>query len=732
MERKFEVLSPAGSKSGFFTAIKAGADAVYMGLNKFNARMRADNIVLEDLSGLVRYAHLKGVSVYITLNTLVSDSEMLEVVDMVGKCIDVKVDAFIVQDYGIIGLLRKVYPNICLHGSTQLGVHNRRGAEVAKKLGLSRVVLSREVTLNDIRDIKENVDIELEVFVQGAMCVAFSGNCYLSSLKHNASGNRGECKQLCRLPFTLSSGDKSTSGYTISPRDNCMLDYIPALCDLGVQSYKIEGRLRHEGYVATTTNVYRDAIDAYLNKFDFDNNGAKDILKRVFARGEFISGYFGGNDIIDKSSNKHIGVKIGRVESCGKFKDIYKYTLILSRDIVSGDGLRILGNGCDVSLGVGNVECNGNKYIVYGKNPINAKSDVYITLDSRLEGGFANKSRKRQIKMSVILRENENIKLSIEYGNISALVEGAVCQSARSSALTEDNIIKQLSKVDSDIFEIVDIDVTMDNNLFLPVSAINEIRRVGIESISNKILVSDFVSESCVIDDCDSDGICAIMKAKADDIECKHSSIAIVDESMNINSLKGKHDALIFSPTIYSVDVIEKFIKKYNSNFESLPYLNLPVIALKSDLVLLDKIVNKFAGKVRLVANNIYALGYVESCEVLAGAGMNIANRYSISTLLGLGVSEFVSSIEKWCPTIKNTYKINHTNHTLMTFAHCPNKTLGGDCGICNHKNHLSLSGNVGDFKIRRFKLSNCYFELVDGMKSIGKNSDYQIIDLRD
>ena len=230
----FEILSPVGDLKTFYTAIKSGCNAVYFGLPKFNARMRAENISLENLPEIIRYAHLKNVKCYMTLNTLLTNKEIAEAVELVGNCLNAGVDAFIVQDMGLVYALKNAYPGINLHASTQMGVHNVRGAKVLKNLGFSRIVLSRECTLEDIKDIKNNVDIELEVFVHGAMCVAFSGNCYLSSIKCSASGNRGECKQLCRLPYTLTDGVHSQNGYTLSIRDNCMLDYMKDLMDIGV------------------------------------------------------------------------------------------------------------------------------------------------------------------------------------------------------------------------------------------------------------------------------------------------------------------------------------------------------------------------------------------------------------------------------------------------------------------------------------------------------------------
>ena len=476
----YEILSPVGDMETFYTAIKSGANAVYMGLPKFNARMRAENINLDNLSKLVSFAHLKNVQVYITLNTILKDSEIKEAIELVGICLSSGVDAFIVQDFGLVYALKSVYPDIVLHGSTQMGVHNVRGAKVAKELGLSRVVLSREVTLSDIEDIANNVDIELEVFIQGAMCVCFSGNCYISSIKHNASGNRGECKQLCRLPYTLTDGKNTKKGYMISPRDNSMIDYLDKLMELGVKSYKIEGRLRHSGYVRVCTSTYASAMNDILEQKEINKEKLKKNLSRVFARGEYISGYFNGNDIINKDINNHLGEYIGEVVSSSKFKDIFKITLKLNRNIVQNDGLKfVLSNNDIITLGVGNIEYNGNNIIVYGKNYIPAKSKVYLSLDSKFESSYIDIDTKIKLKMAFEGYIGNRCSLRITYNDIDITEHGEVCQSPKSKPITRDNVVNQLSKIDKSVFEIENIDIDMEE-VFLPLSAINELRRVDI------------------------------------------------------------------------------------------------------------------------------------------------------------------------------------------------------------------------------------------------------------
>ena len=483
-----EVLSPVGDEKTFFGAINSGCDAVYMGLPKFNARMRAENITLDNLPNLISFAHLKGVKVYITMNTLLNDNELFEAVKLAGVCLNAGVDAFIVQDIGLINVLKETYPSIVLHGSTQMGVHNVMGAMVAKSLGLSRVVLSRECTLRDIRAIHDAVDIELEVFVQGANCICFSGNCYLSSIKCGASGNRGECKQLCRLPYTLIDGNKNITGYTLSPRDNCMLERIEDLIDAGVKSIKIEGRLRQIGYIKVATASYREVVDRIISGKKIDYNPYIDRLSRVFSRGEYVSGYNLGNNIIDPINNNHLGIKIGTVQSVSRFKDLYKIAIKSSTPINSGDGLKFKCKNNDiVSIGVGNVEYNDKILIVFAKNKVDIGSFVYLSKDTTLENGVPNLSKMRPLRIKAKFNAGEQVRVSFASGNVCVDYKGDICARAISKPITEQNIMEQLSKVDKDIFDNPTFEI-VTNNAFVPLSQLNEIRRELIAQLQEKLL----------------------------------------------------------------------------------------------------------------------------------------------------------------------------------------------------------------------------------------------------
>ena len=716
-----EVLSPAGDKESFYKAISAGADAIYMGAPKFNARMKASNFTIDDMREVVRYAHLKSVKIYITLNTLLTNAELVEAIKLAGELWAIGVDAFIVQDLGLASTLKSTYPDIVLHGSTQMAVHNARGAKIAKDIGLSRVVLSREVNLTDIADIREKVDIELEVFVQGALCVAFSGNCYMSSIKCSASGNRGECKQLCRLPYTATIKGKETSGYLLSPRDICNIDYIYDLITLGVVSFKIEGRLRRPGYVAKATEAYRDAVDAFCRADEIDTATHRETLKKVFSRGEYIPGYIEGNDIIEKSINNHIGENIGRVKSCTKFKDIYKVTITLNDSISlsSGDGLKFRVGNDYITMGVGNVEYNGNNIVVYGKNHIPNDSIVYRALDSKMESQVKDGSTYRDIHMSITAITGNRFTVDTNCDGYTKTFYGDVLEPAKTKAITEDNIVAQFSKVDKSIWRVTFDDITLDD-IFMPLSKLNEIRREIVEYYESIFAPTRIVEipTSLTKPSCTFSTSC--------------SAMAIVSSAQQIKATRGKYDRLIFAPTTYSTSILKAFISEYKKYYDNKPLLKLPIIAMSDDMYILDEMLTECKEDISLYAENIYGLTYLaEGMEVIAGSNMNITNDYTVDYLSSLGIKEGVSSIEKWCPSIQGAYRLVDSNLVLMTLAHCPYKTISNSsCDRCSFSGDIALSGAGHNYVLRRYRVGKCYYELVDKVVSKGSGAS-AISDLR-
>ncbi len=281
-----ELLAPAGSMEALHAAVQNGADAVYLGSGSFNARQGAKNFTPQMLTEAVKYCHIRGVAVHLTLNTLVSDREMTEVAALIRSAAVSNVDAFIVQDLGVVSLCRQIAPHIPIHGSTQMSIHSLPGVLFCAAMGLSRVVLSRELGRDDIHYITANSPIEIEVFGHGALCMCYSGQCYLSSAIGGRSGNRGRCAQPCRQRYGYG---RAENNYPLSLKDNCLLPHLQELDKMGVTSLKLEGRMKRPEYVAAVTNVYRRALDG-----EPVSRQMMDTLNAAFSRQGFTDGYYTG------------------------------------------------------------------------------------------------------------------------------------------------------------------------------------------------------------------------------------------------------------------------------------------------------------------------------------------------------------------------------------------------------------------------------------------------------
>ena len=279
-----ELLAPAGSMDALRAAVQNGANAVYLGCGLFNARQSAKNFTTQTLTEAVKYCHIRGVAVHLTLNTLVSDRESKELIDLIRHAASTGVDAFIVQDLGVAELCRQIAPQVALHGSTQMTIHNLAGVQLCAAMGMSRVVLSRELSREEIRYICANSPIEIEVFAHGALCMCYSGQCYMSSLIGGRSGNRGRCAQPCRQSYGYAHWEDK---YPLSLKDNCLIHYLQELQDMGVASIKLEGRMKKPEYVATVTATYRKALDEGVV-----TKGMEQALMTAFNRQGFTDGYY--------------------------------------------------------------------------------------------------------------------------------------------------------------------------------------------------------------------------------------------------------------------------------------------------------------------------------------------------------------------------------------------------------------------------------------------------------
>lgn len=338
-----ELLSPVGNFDNLIAAVQNGADAVYLGASSFNARASAQNFDAENLKNAIMYARKRGVDVHLVLNILMFDNEIAEALDVAKMAYEAGVSAIIVQDIGLAKALIENFPDLPIHASTQMTISNIYGVKQMEKLGLKRVVLSRELSLKEIAEIRKNTDLELECFGHGALCISYSGQCLFSSIVGKRSGNRGLCAGPCRLNYNLlKNGNNIESGYLLSAKDICTLQILPQLIAAGVDSLKIEGRLKSYEYVAIVTRIYRKYIDLAKNnleEYHVDPEDLKQILQ-IYNRGGMGTGYFEDRqNIVYPQKPNHLGIYIGDVKAVNaKRKQV---TIDLTDEILLGDVISI-------------------------------------------------------------------------------------------------------------------------------------------------------------------------------------------------------------------------------------------------------------------------------------------------------------------------------------------------------------------------------------------------------
>ncbi len=501
--KKIELLSPAGNMECLYAAINAGADAVYLGGTMFGARAFAGNFTNEELKKAVCLCHLYGVKVYVTCNILIYEHEINHFMEYVKYLHQIMVDAIIIQDLGMLDLVHKTFPNLELHASTQMHIHNLDGVLMAQKLGCKRVVLARETPIETIEDIKKKTDVELEIFAHGALCVSYSGQCLFSSLIGNRSGNRGSCVGSCRLPYDICDihGKKLNKGdYPLSMKDLNTLEYLGKLIDSGVTSLKLEGRMKSKEYVYTVTKLYRMAIDSYYEKgivtIDFQE---LDYLKRLFNR-EFTKGYLFHEDmnkIINDVRPNHQGILIGKVVD---YQNNFVYVKLLN-NLSIHDGIRIVLDRDDYGLELNEFYKNKKlvkeafkddiiSFKVLKKIPIN--STVLLTKDNSLittiDEKIKNISRKIAINGKIIIQENKPLQLYLSDGKNEVFMEGKVVSKANNNPLTKEIIQNKLSKLGDTIYKLNKLEIILDNNVFIPLKELNELRHEAIKLLDNKRL----------------------------------------------------------------------------------------------------------------------------------------------------------------------------------------------------------------------------------------------------
>ena len=499
---KYELLAPAGDMECLKWAIEGGCDAVYLGGNHFGARAYSKNFSDEELALAIKYAHQYGVKVYLTCNTLIYDEEVEDFLNFVRYAHKSGIDAVLIQDLGMYDLIHQKFPDLEIHASTQLHIHNLDGALVAKKLGFKRIVLARETDIDTIKEIKEKTGLDIEVFVHGSLCVSYSGQCLFSSLVGGRSGNRGACAGSCRLPYDIVDKNNNvlnkTKKYPLSMKDLCAISSIGKLMDIGVNSFKIEGRMKSKEYVYLVTKLYRKAIDSYLEKqkvtIDYE---ILDKLKKVFNR-EYTLGFLNNvsnNDVINGKQPNNVGVKIGSVVKLTKTNALIK----LEDELHIGDGLRIKGPVEEIGTVVNDFYLQGNLVkeakagmvisLPIWKKP-NVLDEVFLTSSKYIGDCIMEEIKKNPRKVmltgSISLHKNEKIIFKLSDGLNNIELNGPVVDMAKNRPLTKDTIFEKLTKLGGTVYQFSKLDISLDDDIFVTLTALNELRREAIDILNTK------------------------------------------------------------------------------------------------------------------------------------------------------------------------------------------------------------------------------------------------------
>lgn len=719
---RIELLSPAGNFEMLKSAIKCGADAVYFSGKNFGARKYANNFSDSEIVDAIKYAHLYGVKVYITINTLIKDDEIATFLDYVEFLHKNNVDAVLMQDLGMIQLVRKTFPNLEIHASTQFHAHNIEDLKYLKSIEIKRVVLPREMSLNEIK--KLDVEIEKEVFVHGALCISYSGECLMSSMILNRSGNRGECAGMCRLPYKLLENENyiNTQGdYLLSTKDLCTINNIKELIESNVNSLKIEGRMKSPEYVAFVTKTYRKAIDNYYSNKDTSVD-KKDIekLKLLYNR-EFTKGYLlDENKITNQISPNHIGIEIGKITKITNKQIEIK----LTKELNQGDAIRFknsnkgmyvnyIYNKCGKLINRGNI---GDTIYLNNKLNITKLDIVNKTIDIKLLEEINNyEDKKIPIEIFVKIKQNKKALIEFSDGINKVINESIEPILANNKPITKDVIIEKLSKLGNSIYKLNKITVDLDDNLFIPIKNLNETRRILIEELNKKREEknNNFVKETFTLN-----------KTKTNKVN--QLSILIDDEKDYIELNNDKIDFYTSDKNIY-----EKY--KNNNNV----YLKLTRVIKNIQNYEKEKIVTSDIG-----AANKYVKNNIIHFDMYG----NVTNSITAKYLNEIGIKKINISPELNIKEINNLYDehlkaINGPSNLsiliygkveLMIMKHCIlNENIKNNkvpCDICRQNNKYYLE----DRNNERYTIKNdkCLTTLLSS-KIIDRTKDLDKIKIK-
>ena len=691
-----ELLAPVGDKQCLKAAIQNGANAVYFGANLFSARAFAKNFDDEDLKKAIQYAKLRKVKTHLTLNTLIKQNELQDAFNLAKKAYEYGIDAIIVQDIGLAHTLIKYFPDLDIHASTQMTIHNLEGVKLLENLGFKRVVLSRELPINEIEYICKNSKIEIETFIHGALCISYSGQCLFSSMIGGRSGNRGQCAQPCRLPYELVNSKNKVldKGYLLSTRDLCSLELLPDLIKTGVTSLKIEGRMKSPEYVATVTRIYRKYIDlAYkylggkIDKYIVDENDLKDLMQ-VFNRGGFSSGHLkstGNNELIYKNKPNNMGLYLGKIINYNSKKGLV--TAKPETELSIGDSISFSNETSKYT--VSELMCKNdniklgkiNQIVTFGrmKGSINIGDKIYKITDKALSD-FAKKSfEKENIKThldcTLNIHDNQKIYISIYSKDFNIKIDFTydyLPQKAKNSPITKDTVIKQFNKTLDTCFTFDNFQINLDDNLFIPVSILNDIRRNALNKIEDEI-ISSFTRNS-------NAKFQIVKRTTSNKVPKPAISILLDDLNVNFNSFNDIN-RLYIPIKFFTDNKFENIIDDLSKQAKI--YIYFPTIMRKSTMEYIKNNLPNIVSKFKIdgiVISNISQLNlteyFDEAIDIVGNYTLNVYNSLSVNYLKSLNINTVTLSPELSKTEINDICQFTNVSKELIVKSHIPIMTM--------------------------------------------------------
>lgn len=726
MNPKIELLSPVGDFECLVAAVQNGADAVYFGADKFNARINGINFSNEELKKAITYAKLRNVKTYLTLNILIKNDEFKEAIELVEYAYECGIDALIVQDLGLARFIIKNYPDLEVHASTQMTVHNVEGVKELKKLGFKRVVLSRELNLDEIKDIYNQTKEDLEVFVHGALCISYSGQCLMSSIIGQRSGNRGKCAGTCRLPYELINKKENKivdKGYLLSSKDVCTLDILPELLKTGVMSLKIEGRMKTPEYVGVVTSIYRKYIDLALSKDKYivDENDKKELMQ-VFNRGGFSTGYLKGklgkNMMYTKRPN-HIGIVLGIVISYNLNKGYVK--IKLKENMELGDSIKINESSCKSSELMKN---NNNiktaktgEIVTIGriKGNIKAGDIVYktvsVSLENKINQTLTKDVRKRKVFCKVEIETGKEAKIDILdlQTQISSNVIGNIVEKGQTQVANEERIKAQINKMGGTVFELESMVVNLSKDAYISIKELNELRRKALGELEQKILQKIYRDKKNV----------KLEKFNLEEKEHSEVSTAVLLNTINPNY---NYKALRKIDRIY-LPISELILAKNLNKLEEITnnletYIYMPNIIRDEHIKIIYGKIEELLKKYKIqgfVVSNLSQIKELQkyNLSLIGNYTLNVFNDETAKELENLRISTITISPElneEEIRSIKTDMKkefIVYGRLPLMTSEYCTIGTFKNCAGTCT-KGEYALKDRMNfEFPIKTNRI-NC------------------------